>query len=146
MLPQHPCVAGCFENYFFSHENCFPHNVHLKKRSNKTFFEIVPTKNLIHFLCYFIYLFLFIFTNSHSNKFFMKITTVEMNWFRRPYVPYKLVIENNDVIIWRQHVYWLSLLVGTKFVFENNFKLFQIERQSNTFISVSFRFFSYFCL
>lgn len=91
MLPQHPRVAEFFKNYFFSHNNCFPDNVHLKKRSNKSFFEIVPTKNLIQFLCYFIYLFLFIFTNSNSNNFFMKITTVEMNWFRRPYVLYKLV-------------------------------------------------------
>lgn len=45
-------MAEIFLDYFFSHKNAFSHYVLGKREEIQTIFEIVPTKNLIRFLCY----------------------------------------------------------------------------------------------
>lgn len=44
-----------------------------KREVIKTYFEMFPTKNLIWFLFYFLIDFWYIFSNSNSNKIFIKI-------------------------------------------------------------------------
>lgn len=56
-----------FLNYAFVLQERLFHYVQLKKRSNTPFFETIPTKNLIQFVCYFlIYFYISLLTLTHK--------------------------------------------------------------------------------
>lgn len=74
-----------------SHKNAFPHNVQLKRELIQTILEMIPTYNLIRYLCYFFFIDFNIIISSISNscKIFFKI-----NWAYRPLGPLDTYICN----------------------------------------------------